>query len=131
MDAPGHGAGGGPGDPTAGPATAAGLGAGWGVPAAHGGAGLAAPAPPPGLGGAPWDDLPSAVLYTIVPLAYVLAGWEAEALRPLHHVAGPGGVTLAVRQGPAGPVIERVLSTRPSDFLRPELMPGRPPPSQA
>lgn len=58
-----------------------------------------------------------------MPLVQVFHGWGGE--QPPQPVAGPGGVMLLVRRGPDGPVIERVLSTRPSDFLRPNLAPGR------
>lgn len=70
-----------------------------------------------------WDRLPGGILWTVMPLVQVLHGWGGE--QPPQPVTGPGGVMLLVRPGPGGAVIERVLSTCPSDYLRPELAPGR------
>lgn len=78
------------------------------------------------MSGDGWDATPSAVFYTVMPMHLALRGWDAEAGRGLRQATGPGGVPLLVRDGPSGPVIERVLSTRPSDFLRADLAPGRP-----
>jgi hypothetical protein len=67
------------------------------------------------------------MLYSIVPPEVIFglppaAGTEAA----LREVPLARGGRLLLRRGTAGECVERVISTDPRDFLRPELQPGTP-----
>lgn len=65
------------------------------------------------------------MLYSIVPPEVIL---DDSAVPPpeLREVDLAPGARLLLRRSPAGDCVERVISTDPRHYLRPEFRPGQP-----
>lgn len=68
------------------------------------------------------DNTAPCVLYTLLPSEIVLAGWE-EASDLVEVPLGPD--VLQLRPAAGGYRLERVISSNPSMYLHPRLVPGR------
>lgn len=64
------------------------------------------------------------VLYTVVPLYEVLAGWDEPRPEPIS-VEMEGRTLLIEPESPYAGRIVRLISSNPNDFLDPAFQPGR------